>query len=76
MASESDDEDSASVSSDIPGESKVSRELSQRVARERTLRALARKMEVDQTVSRDKPIITTRTEEGNVVHRWKKERKK
>ena len=68
------DEDSES-SDENPGDSIVSKELKQRVARERTLNKLARKMELDQAVSRNRPIITTKSE-GKIVYKWKKERKK
>ena len=63
-------------SEDIPvGDSKVSRELKQRMARERTLSKLSRKMEIDKAVNKDKPIIT-RKSDGKVIYKWKKERKK
>ena len=61
---------------DMPvGDSKVSRELKQRMARERTLRKLSRKMEIDKAVNKEKPIITRRSD-GKVIYKWKKERKK
>ena len=73
---DSDDNSMVEAPEDNPGESKVSKEFRQRVARERTLSKLARKMEVDQAVSRSTPIISRKTEEGKIVYKWKKERNK
>ncbi|KAI6657954.1 U3 small nucleolar RNA-associated protein 11 [Oopsacas minuta] len=56
-------------------DSKLSRELKQRKLRANTLNKLARKMEIDKAIKKEKPIIT-RKNDGGVVYKWKKERKK